>query len=46
MFSEASAKIMLREIDLNKDGIITFSEWLGYWEMVRRAGYRPASIIQ
>ena len=43
-FSDHYTKILMREMDFNKDGIITKNEWLGYWEMVRRAGYRNSEI--
>jgi hypothetical protein len=32
--------IVMREIDLDQDGIIGINDWLGYWEMVRLAGYK------
>ena len=40
-FSNSACKILLSEIDLNQDGIITRNEWIGYWEYLRRAGYKP-----
>lgn len=45
-YSTASAKVMLRQIDLDNDGVITKNDWIGYWELVRRAGYKNAEIMQ
>lgn len=45
-YSAASAKILMREVDLDKDGVISLNEWMGYWEMVRRAGYRYPEIMR
>jgi len=43
-YSDSSVKIILKEMDFNHDGIITRSEWIGYWEYVRLAGYDEKSI--
>lgn len=40
VYSATATKIVMREMDSNKDGKVSKSEWMGYWEMVRRAGHR------
>jgi hypothetical protein len=30
----------MREIDIDNDGVIGMNDWVGYWEMVRLAGYK------
>jgi Ca2+-binding EF-hand superfamily protein len=45
-YTESSVSIILREIDLNTDGVITKSEWLAYWEYVRMAGYNDKAIYK
>ncbi len=43
-YTESSVKIILNEIDLNRDGIITKGEWMAFWEYVREAGYQEKQI--
>jgi len=43
-YTETAVKIILNEIDLNKDGIITRGEWMAFWEYLRAAGYDEKNI--
>lgn len=34
----------MKEMDVNNDDILTFQEWMAYWQYIRLAGYEESII--
>ena len=45
-FGKLSAMEFFNQVDVNKDGTITFEEFLNFWVVVKESGHSEADIIE
>ena len=45
-FGKISAKEFFNTVDVNGDGVISFEEFLGFWEVVKGSGHGEDEIIE
>mmetsp|Transcript_78354 Transcript_78354/g.247643 ORF Transcript_78354/g.247643 Transcript_78354/m.247643 type:complete len:117 (-) Transcript_78354:74-424(-) len=45
-FGKLSASAMFNEVDRNGDGNISKPEFLGFWQQVKKSGYKEKDIIE
>ena len=44
-FGKISAKEFFNTVDVNNDGVISFDEFLSFWEVVKSCGHDEAEIM-
>ena len=44
-FGKISAKEFFNTVDVNGDGVISFEEFLGFWEVVKGSGHDEEEIL-